>query len=327
MRPHPSSSSPRVTVGMPVYNGERYVDIAIQSIQAQTFEEFELVISDNASTDRTEEICRRYADTDSRIRYVRHDANGGAAGNFNHALRLATAPYFRWACDDDVLLPTNLERCVAVLDAEPETVLVAPRTTVIDAVGDTVADQSWLRRLDLRSPRPSRRLAAFLKAYRWLGCSSQLFGVARTDVLREVGGLGDYPSSDYVLLAEMALHGAVREVDEILFKKRIHEGSSVEENDWDVDRMAEWLNPDNKGTVQWLEVRWLWEFIRAIHRSPVRGREKLACYRQLMREYATPHAKKIMKEVLLLTARTASFGRLPMTQKTHGFNTMYRFKG
>jgi len=327
MTTHTSTHSPRVTVGMPVYNGEKHIESALQSIRAQTFDNFELLISDNASTDRTEEICRDHAASDDRIRYVRHPENVGASGNFNHVLERARAPYFRWACDDDVLMPTNLERCVEVLDAFPETVLVAPRTTVIDAAGDPVEDHSWLRRLDLRSSRPNRRLAEFLTVYRWHGCASQLFGLTRTDALRETGGLADYPSCDYVLLAEMTLRGAFREVDEVLFQKRIHEDSSQEGNDWDIEKIAEWMNPKNKGEPQWLELRWLREFVRAIERSPVQGREKMACYWQLVGKYVKPHTKNIAKEVLLLSMERASFGKIKTSRKAHGFDTIYRLGG
>ena len=126
---------PRVSVGLPVYNGERYLRLAIDSILAQTFEDFELIISDNASTDHTEEICREYAARDPRVIYIRQPRNRGGAWNFNHVVELARGEYLKWAAHDDVLAPTFLKECVAALDRLPGTVLASPRTVKIDESG------------------------------------------------------------------------------------------------------------------------------------------------------------------------------------------------
>src|SRR5438034_9026734 len=90
-----SSRRPRVSVGMPVYNGERYVAEAVDSLLAQTYEDFELIICDNASTDRTGEIARSYAARDTRVRYARHEKSLGAGGNLRRGLALASAEYCR----------------------------------------------------------------------------------------------------------------------------------------------------------------------------------------------------------------------------------------
>ena len=96
---------PRVSVGIPVFNGERFLAETIESILAQTFKDFEIVISDNASTDRTEEICRSYAARDPRIRYNRNDTNRGAAWNHNRVFELARGEYFKWQSHDDFCAP------------------------------------------------------------------------------------------------------------------------------------------------------------------------------------------------------------------------------
>ena len=98
-----SENEPRVSIGMPVYNGEKYLEEAIQSILAQTYSDFELVISDNASTDKTQEICLEYAARDSRVRYHRNEKNLGAAPNYNRTFELSTGQYFKWADYDDLL--------------------------------------------------------------------------------------------------------------------------------------------------------------------------------------------------------------------------------
>ena len=102
-------ASAKVFVGMPVYNGERFIDEAIRSIRAQTLTDFVLLIADNASTDRTEAICRDHANADPRIRYVRHAQNIGAPGKpgITCSIRLP-APYFKWATANDTIAPEML---------------------------------------------------------------------------------------------------------------------------------------------------------------------------------------------------------------------------
>jgi glycosyltransferase involved in cell wall biosynthesis len=92
---------PTVSIGMPVYNGEKYIREALDSLLAQTFGDFELIISDNHSTDDTRNICKEYAAKDSRIKYVRQDENIGALANFKFVLNNSSAKYFMWAAFDD----------------------------------------------------------------------------------------------------------------------------------------------------------------------------------------------------------------------------------
>ena len=320
-----ANRSPKVSIGMPVYNGEKYIEEAIDSILSQTFEDFELIICDNASIDDTREICRAYAHNDDRVQYVLNEKNLGAAGNYNRTLELATAPYFRWACDDDVLKPTNLERCVEVLDRRSNVVLVAPRTLAVDGEGMEWPSQEWLRRLDLQSSLPSERFAEFLQAYSWLGCGSQLFGLMRTDILRKTGGLGNYVSSDIVLIGEMSLRGKFAEVDEVLFLKRVHEGDSVNGNDFEVDKMTEFIDPESKGKTQWLEFRWVSEFMKTVGRVPMSSTERRACYRKFLRQYVKPHAPKILKELAVISVEKLTLGKHRPVQRALGFNTMYEF--
>ena len=107
-----------VSVGLPVYNGARYLPAAIDSLLSQTFEDFELIISDNGSTDETERICRGYAARDPRVRYVRSDVNRGLLWNFRNVLELARAPRFKWMAHDDICAPEFLRRCMEELDAD-----------------------------------------------------------------------------------------------------------------------------------------------------------------------------------------------------------------
>ncbi len=111
-RPQKTAKAPQVSIGMPVYNGAKFINEALDSLLVQTFTDFELIISDNASTDETEAICRKYAAKDERIRYVRQVENFGGRANFQFLLDEAVGEYFMWAAADDVWLPEYIAACV-----------------------------------------------------------------------------------------------------------------------------------------------------------------------------------------------------------------------
>ena len=127
---------PKVSIGMPVYNGDRYLGSAVESLLAQTFGDFSIVIVDNASTDGTEAIGREFAKRDRRVRYHRNPENIGGGPNFNRAFDMANdAPYFKWAAHDDLHAPDFLAECVAVLDRRSDVVLCHCETEHIDENG------------------------------------------------------------------------------------------------------------------------------------------------------------------------------------------------
>src|SRR5688572_7662493 len=123
---------PKVSIGLPVYNGENYLSQALDSLLGQTYSDFELIISDNGSTDRTQEICRAYAIKDRRVRYFRSATNRGAAWNFNNVFALSSGKYFKWAAHDDICAPEFLERCLEVLECDPGIVVCFPKTMQMD---------------------------------------------------------------------------------------------------------------------------------------------------------------------------------------------------
>lgn len=235
-------ATPPVGIGMPVYDGEAYVAEAIDSVLAQTFGDFELVISDNASTDGTEAICRDYAARDGRIRYLRQPENLGAAENYNRVFREARGDTFRWASHDDLLAPTLLETCHRVLAAAPpEVVLCYPQTRLIDAQGRElgVNDDG----MDLREASPRRRLLRVVRG--WSLCNP-ICGLMRREALARSGLIRPYISSDVVLLAELALFGQFWEIPEPLFARRIHDASS-RRSGASVDEVARWFDPAARG--------------------------------------------------------------------------------
>ena len=157
--PDGRSAPPRISIGLPVYNGEAYLAQAIESLLNQTFHDFELIVSDNCSVDSTAEICKKFAAQDQRIIYYRNDHNLGAAANFNRVVELAKGECFAWANHDDLWAENYLEKCVAQLDAFPEAVLVYARSAMIDAHG--VRGIPLKHGLGLDEKQPLRRLRRF----------------------------------------------------------------------------------------------------------------------------------------------------------------------
>jgi glycosyltransferase involved in cell wall biosynthesis len=203
---------------MPVYNGEKYLPDALDSVRGQDEADIEIVISDNASTDATEEICRAAAAEDPRIRYVRQPENRGGRWNFDHVLDLATAPYFTWAAADDIRRPAFVRRCLETFaDADPATVSVHSRTQIIDAGGVVTED---LNDADLAcdEPTPHERMAHFLRAQ----AAHLFYGLHRTDALRRTRGIRPTVGNDLVILTELACQGPFALVPEQLFLQRRH---------------------------------------------------------------------------------------------------------
>lgn len=213
-------TSPKVTVGLPVYNGERYLRETIESILAQDFEDFELLVSDNASTDDTPSILAQYAARDGRVVVHRQPSNLGAASNYNWLANNAAGEYFKWASADDLLRPTLLSRCVTVLDQNPDVVLAYPKTTLVGPDGRALRDHE--DGLHLPQPQSWLRLRDFA-LNRWL--CNPCFGLMRTLVARSTGLIRPTISSDVTFLAEMALAGPIHEVPERLFLRRVVETS------------------------------------------------------------------------------------------------------
>lgn len=265
--------APRVSIGLPVYNGERYLAAAIESVLDQTYEDFELIICDNASTDGTEAICRAYAARDPRVHYRRNPQNVGAAPNYNLVFSLARGRYFKWHAHDDLMAPAYLERCVAVLDAEPTVVVAYPRAVFIDEDDAIIREDT--ERLHLRDPNAFARFVAYLRGAR--GWINAIFGLIRTDALRESVLIGGYSSSDMILLAELILRGEFYEVPEPLFLRRDHAEASVQANRNYQQRQV-WFNPRNRGKLELTRWVWLGQLLRVIGRVPLPWHQRLLCY-------------------------------------------------
>lgn len=257
----------RVSIGVPVYNGERYLGAALDSLLTQTFGDFELIICDNASTDATGEIARSYAAKDRRVRYVRNETNLGLARNYGRALECSSGEYFGWHPADDLSGAESLARCVAVLDRQPAVVLAYPKTKLIDQDGRITSEYD--DGLHLQAARPSERFQQLLER---LGYVNALYGLMRADVMRRTRLLGSYPGSDIVFLAELSLYGTFWEVPEFLFYRRFHPAAS---SSMDRVRLRAFWDPNGLRRIYLHEWRHLLELVRAVARAPVGATEKM----------------------------------------------------
>jgi glycosyltransferase involved in cell wall biosynthesis len=268
-------SRPRVSIGIPVFNGEPFLRETLDSLLAQTYSDFELVISDNASTDGTETICRDYARRDGRIRYYRSEENCGAAKNYRRVFDLSSAPYFKWANADDVSEPGHVARCVLELDRDATVVLACSKTRFIDATGQRldIDDPGW----NLRHEEGLERLRYALFAGHWV---NSIYGVMRRHALAMTRFIGSYPGGDYRVLTDLTVFGKFVEVPEYLFLRRLHPGASSHHV-----RNVSWLmafytgQPTRIALPTWQRA---WDDFVAIHRSGLSVTAKLSLLRSLM---------------------------------------------
>ncbi|MEQ8783482.1 MAG: glycosyltransferase [Roseibium album] len=271
-------SVPSISVGMPVYNGDQYVADAISAIQNQTFADFELIISDNASTDGTQDVCRRFARTDSRIQYSRNERNLGAAQNYNLVFRKSVGRYFRWANADDVSGRELHARCFDVLERHPDAVLAYGKTQLIDQDGSVMQD--YEDNLNLRDQRPSDRYRKFFDV---VGLSNVLYGLIRRDALTQTRlmGTGGIPSADILLIAELTLHGKFVEIPQSLFSRRIHRMASSW-NPSDDEAQRKFWSASGKGFVL---PTWRTGFseIASVFKAPISASEKAKICRYIVR--------------------------------------------
>jgi glycosyltransferase involved in cell wall biosynthesis len=268
-----NNARPLVSIGLPVYNGGNYLRTAVENVLSQTYDDLELVISDNASTDDTAEICREAAARDRRVRIHRNDQNVGAARNYNLVFEMSRGRYFKWAAHDDVLAPTFVERAVEVLEANQDVVLCSARTGRINDRGETIgtypSDTVW----DSSSAPLRFRSLAFTPH----ACVA-VFGLARRDDLAGTPLIAPYVNSDRVLLAELGLRGRIHEIPEDLFFRRDHAGSSLRAFPDPRQRVA-WFDPKKSASFSFPEWQTLAGYAGAVSRAPVRGVERIRCWK------------------------------------------------
>ncbi len=301
-----ANTKPRVSIGLPVYNGETYLEESIESLLGQTYGDFELIISDNGSTDGTQDICVHYAKLDSRISYHRVEENLGCAWNYNRVFELSQSEYFKWAADDDIHLPTFLEKAVEVMDHHPEVLWCFCRHSHIGPDGQLLnvaegRDASLLSKdgWDRSSSKLHQRFQSVLLAHTGL----DIYALHRREVVAKTGVYQPHYGSEKVFLGELALLGKYYEIPETLFLLRVHpkaSGSLKTERE-----LQHYIDPRIKTRFTFMRWRLLRAHWQAIHRFDLRTTDRIRCYLVLLR-YLLQVSK--WKKVLKATFRNQGTG-------------------
>jgi len=302
-------NQPLVSIGIPVYNGERYLEQTIDSILSQTYSNFELIISDNGSTDRTQVICEKYGSQDGRIKYHRNEKNLGAAPNYNIVFELSSGEYFKWADYDDLLAPDFISKCVDILNTHPDVAVCFPKAKLIDEHGIVVDDYEPLP--DTSSSNPHVRFRNLILAPDHHAI--QASGLMRADLVKRSVMHGSYSSSDEVFLASFALLGNFFELPERLIYVRIHPQQSTQGNLASERVRVFFYNTSLKGKV--ILVKWLYfkSCLLAIQISHINAYQRIMCYLHLIRWLMIPrNFRSIVKDMLL-----ALHERIPLFPKLY----------
>ncbi|AOS65904.1 glycosyltransferase family 2 protein [Actinoalloteichus hymeniacidonis] len=282
---------PPVTVGLPVFNGESYLERALDSLTGQVDVDFELHVADNHSTDATEEICRSYAAADDRIRYIRRGHNIGVMANHNRLVEQSRSPFFAWAGADDLWLPHRLARCLEALRGNPAAVLASTSATEIDTEDQPIG--SWHNRCRIEHSDPVTRLYDLVSVEHH---NYYCYGLIRRSVLVDTMLNPPIKAGDRVLIAELALRGPFVDIPEQLLLHRIHP-----------DRISQRVGPrefyrsqcgDSARSIVLPNVeegRW---FLRAVLRSPLLPKDRaraLYALRPWLRSNAVPMARNLAR--------------------------------
>jgi len=296
--PKRQMTTPVVSIGVPVFNGARFLRDALDSLLAQSLSDFELIISDNASTDSTESICREYAQRDARVRYHRQTENMGVAANWNFVVRQARGKYFKWSSANDRCAPQMLACCTAELEAEPRAVLCYGRTCLIDE--RTEMEERYPADFALLERRPHER---FRELFRRLRLNNAQSGVIRTQALGRTGLEPPYPNGDLILMAELALQGCFLLLDDTMLYRRMGKGTfsgllSPEE-------LRDTFDPRRTGTSKFTYLRLHRDLLLAVVRAPIDLPEKLLTLGLAGRQ-AVSHRQRMWGEISeLLFGKTA----------------------
>jgi glycosyltransferase involved in cell wall biosynthesis len=272
------TTTPRLTIGLPVYNGEKYVAESIEALLGQSFTDFELIISDNASTDGTGDISRRYEKQDSRVRYFRQAQNIGLAPNHNFVVEQARGELFKWTAGDDLYARDLVERCIDALDKYPDVVLAHSWSAKVDPSG--AVTKAFEYPLNTSSPRAPERFRSLL----FVSGGDDDYGVMRTAVLRKTAMKESYHHADRTIIAELALYGRFYQVPDWLYFRREHPDRAERAFPSMRSRCAN-MDPRRADPLRNPAIRlygeYIWAYVRAIWRAPLSAADRLECYRYL----------------------------------------------
>ena len=277
---------PRLSIGLPVYNGQDYLAESLDALLGQSYADFELIISDNASTDGTAEICRQYQQQDTRIRYLRQPRNIGAAPNHTFVFGQSRGELFKWAAADDLYARDLIESCVEALDEHPDVVLAHSWTAAVDSQGTVTQALEYPLATDSRHTPDRFRSMLYGNGEDDFGLirADDQYGVIRSEVLRRVPPQDSYYHSDRTLMTEIALHGPFHQTPRWLYFRRDH----ADRPQYAYPTVRGWcanLDPRRRDRLRHPAVRlyteYVWGYAAAIRRSPLSAADKRECYRCL----------------------------------------------
>jgi len=257
-------SEPKVIIGLPVYNGQKYLGSAIESHLAQSFGDFSLVISDNGSTDATPDICNDYAMKDKRVKFLRSAENRGLLWNHRRVMEAIESPkqYFRWAGGDDIMEPALLQTMVSVLETRPEVVAVMPDTKNIDGEGEIIG--SMAPTLDLQSTNAYERARKIrLASYQHVIA----YGLLRASTLEAMRTGPNYIGWDPIFIWELAIRGQVVQAEGPALLRRFHPGSISHVKT--EKEMKKWVEPNSTVGMNFPHWTWAYESVRALFACPL----------------------------------------------------------
>ena len=266
--PAPSSPPPSVSIGLPVYNGARFLPQALESLLGQSFSDIELIVSDNASSDSTQDICTEYAMRDARIRYVRQDVNIGAMRNWNFVAKEARGKYFKWSSASDYCAPDMLARCFAAMEAESDIVLCYGQTCLVDQ--ETGELTEYAGNIEVMEDLPHER---FSKLCRSLKLNNAYGGLIRTDALHRTKLNRLYSGGDIILMAELALMGRFLLLPQTLLYRRM--GRETSSNELSASDLAVFLDPQKTHNLDLLHFSTHLGYLGAVLRAPINPLDKL----------------------------------------------------
>lgn len=269
----------KVVIGLPVYNGQKFIAKAIESHLGQTYGDFTLVIADNGSTDSTPAICEDYARKDDRVKVTRSPQNRGILWNHRRVMEFIESPrqYFRWAAADDIMEPDLLRAMVEVLDTRPEVEACVPDTKNIDDDDKIIA--SMARALDLQQPDVVERAKHILWGHYQMVIA---FGLFRASTLQQLRTRPDYIGWDFVFVWELALRGLMVQPTGSVLLRRFHKGAMSHVKT--AKEMKKWVEPNSKAGMAFPHWTWAYERWQALFRTPLTTRQKLSIARLLGRD-------------------------------------------
>lgn len=294
-----ADTAPLVTIGMPVYNAAQDMMAAVEDFLSQTFTDFELVLSDNDSSDDTGALCEALARRDARVRYFRQEKNVGIVENQNTLFRLATGRYFKWASSNDRCDPTFVAKCIDVLERHDDVVLCYPRTLIID--GEDRVLEEFEDNLHLMQDESAERFIRTLA----LGLNNPFNGVFRRQALLSGMPMGQDFGCDLTMLSKLALDGKIYELPEFLFRRRLDDASwtklRLEKGDAESEDYL-FGRDGTRASQDFQTLKRHYRLIRAVCEARLPWPDKVALFGSVMRRLAW-HRNELPREIYTGFAR------------------------